>query len=232
MYVWVDALTTYMTGVGYPDKEGDFARFWPADLHIIGKDIVRFHTVYWPAFLMAAGLPAPKRVFAHGWWTNEGQKISKSLGNVIDPLALVEEFGLTQEGLGQSVGKSRSHVANTLRLLGLPQTVRDLVRNGILSAGHARALLGTPDPAKLASQVVVRGLNVRQTEALAAAKPREPGRAGKPEDRETRALERDLTEKLGLQVSIRHQGKAGEVSIRYKDLDQLDGIIRLLNGGG
>ena len=145
---------------------------------------------------------------------------------------LVEEFGLTQESLGQSVGKSRSHVANTLRLLALPQTVRDLVRNGLLSAGHARALLGTPDPARLASQVVVRGLNVRQTEALAAAKPREPGRAGKPEDRETRALERDLTEKLGLQVSIRHQGKSGEVSIRYKDLDQLDGIIRLLNGGG
>jgi len=95
MYVWLDALTNYLTAVGYPvmDK-GEYARFWPADLHMVGKDILRFHAVYWPAFLMAAGLEPPRRVFAHGWWTNEGQKISKSLGNVIDPLALVETYGL------------------------------------------------------------------------------------------------------------------------------------------
>ena len=68
--------------------------YWPADIHMVGKDIVRFHAVYWPAFLMSAGLPPPKRVFAHGWWTNEGEKISKSLGNVIDPLRLVERYGL------------------------------------------------------------------------------------------------------------------------------------------
>ncbi|HEY4134270.1 MAG TPA: methionine--tRNA ligase [Alphaproteobacteria bacterium] len=95
MYVWLDALTNYMSAVGYPDvKAADFTTFWPADLHMVGKDIVRFHAVYWPAFLMAADLPVPKRVFAHGWWTNEGQKISKSLGNVIDPIKLVETYGL------------------------------------------------------------------------------------------------------------------------------------------
>lgn len=94
MYVWLDALTNYITALGYPDESAALWKFWPADVHFVGKDILRFHTIYWPAFLMAAGLPTPKRVFAHGWWTNEGQKISKSLGNVIDPLALVDEFGL------------------------------------------------------------------------------------------------------------------------------------------
>ncbi|TCS64367.1 methionine--tRNA ligase [Varunaivibrio sulfuroxidans] len=95
MYVWLDALTNYLTAVGYPNEEGrQYTTYWPADLHMVGKDILRFHAVYWPAFLMAADLPLPKRVFAHGWWTNEGQKISKSLGNVIDPLELVATYGL------------------------------------------------------------------------------------------------------------------------------------------
>lgn len=96
MYVWLDALANYITAVGYPDTTGEYAKRWPADLHMVGKDILRFHAVYWPAFLMAAGLTPPKRVFAHGWWTNEGQKISKSLGNVIDPIKLVETYGLDQ----------------------------------------------------------------------------------------------------------------------------------------
>jgi len=96
MYVWLDALTNYMTAVGYPNKEGEFARFWPEVIHVVGKDIVRFHAVYWPALLMAAQLPPPKRIFAHGWWTNEGQKISKSVGNVIDPLGLIDTYGLDQ----------------------------------------------------------------------------------------------------------------------------------------
>lgn len=94
MYVWVDALTNYLTGVGFPDEASDlFKTFWPADLHVIGKDIIRFHTVYWPAFLMSAGIEVQHRVFAHGFLTVDGQKMSKSLGNVIDPFALVDEFG-------------------------------------------------------------------------------------------------------------------------------------------
>jgi methionyl-tRNA synthetase len=94
MYVWLDALTNYITAVDYPDDTAQFRKYWPADLHMVGKDIVRFHAVYWPAFLMSAGVKPPKRVFAHGWWTNEGQKISKSLGNVIEPNALMAKYGL------------------------------------------------------------------------------------------------------------------------------------------
>jgi len=97
MYVWVDALTNYLTGVGYPDTASDlYRRYWPADLHMIGKDIIRFHTVYWPAFLLSAGLPLPRRVFAHGFLLNSGEKMSKSVGNVVDPVALVERFGVDQ----------------------------------------------------------------------------------------------------------------------------------------
>lgn len=94
MYVWVDALTTYLSGLGYPDLDGDFGKFWPANIHMIGKDIVRFHAVYWPAFLMSAGLPLPKQVFGHGFLLNRGEKMSKSLGNVVDPMALADTFGV------------------------------------------------------------------------------------------------------------------------------------------
>lgn len=93
MYVWVDALTNYLTGVGFPDKGEIWEKFWPADLHLIGKDIVRFHAIYWPAFLMSADLPLPKKVFAHGFLLNRGVKESKSVGNVTDPTELVEAFG-------------------------------------------------------------------------------------------------------------------------------------------
>ena len=96
MYVWIDALCNYLTAIGYPDiKKEIFKKNWPA-IHIVGKDILRFHAVYWPAFLMAAELEPPKRIFAHGWWTNEGKKISKSLGNVIDPYEIIKEYGLDQ----------------------------------------------------------------------------------------------------------------------------------------
>jgi len=95
IYVWFDALTNYITALGYPDDpDGDFARYWPADVHVIGKDILRFHTVYWPTFLLAAGIPLPKKVFAHGWWTVEGQKMSKSLANVVEPNMLVDKYGV------------------------------------------------------------------------------------------------------------------------------------------
>ncbi len=94
MYVWFDALANYLSALGYPDTSAPRMAFWPANLHLVGKDIARFHAVYWPAFLMAAGIELPRKVFANGWWTIEGQKMSKSLGNVVDPRDLVKEFGL------------------------------------------------------------------------------------------------------------------------------------------
>jgi len=95
IYVWFDALTNYISALGYPrDPHGNYAAFWPCDVHVIGKDILRFHTVYWPTFLMAAGLPLPKKVFAHGWWTVEGQKMSKSLANVVEPNMLIDKYGV------------------------------------------------------------------------------------------------------------------------------------------
>ncbi len=94
IYVWFDALTNYISALGYPDETGNFGKYWPVDAHLIGKDILRFHTVYWPTFLMAAGLPLPKKVFAHGWWTVEGQKMSKSLQNVVEPNMLIDKYGV------------------------------------------------------------------------------------------------------------------------------------------
>ncbi len=94
MYVWLDALANYITALGFPDAQAPRWAYWPAQLHLVGKDIIRFHAVYWPAFLMAAGLPVPERVYSNGWWTAEGEKMSKSLGNVVEPRALAAEFGL------------------------------------------------------------------------------------------------------------------------------------------
>jgi methionyl-tRNA synthetase len=97
MYVWIDALTNYITAAGYPDvASADFQRYWPANLHVIGKDIVRFHAVYWPAFLMSAGVAVPKRVFSHGFLLNRGEKMSKSVGNVVDPFTMAEQYGVDQ----------------------------------------------------------------------------------------------------------------------------------------
>ena len=96
MYVWVDALTNYITAVGFPDQSHPRWRYWPADVHVIGKDIVRFHAVYWPAFLMSAGIELPRRVFAHGFLNNRGEKMSKSVGNVVDPFDLVKAYGVDQ----------------------------------------------------------------------------------------------------------------------------------------
>lgn len=94
MYVWVDALTNYLTGIGYPDAAGPLAKYWPADLHLIGKDIVRFHAVYWPAFLMSAKITLPRQIFGHGFLLNRGEKMSKSIGNVTDPIELADRFGV------------------------------------------------------------------------------------------------------------------------------------------
>ena len=143
---------------------------------------------------------------------------------------LIGEFGLTQDGLGDLVGKSRSHVANTMRLLQLPNPVRDGLRAGTLSAGHARALLAHPDPAAAAKIVIARGLNVRQTEALVQRGEAKPA-APKSADPEVAALERDLSTRLGLKVQITQEGRGGTVRISYRNLDQLDAVLALLRRG-
>jgi methionyl-tRNA synthetase len=152
MYVWVDALTNYLTGLGWPDETEMFARHWPADLHLIGKDIVRFHTIYWPAFLMSAGLPLPRQVFGHGFLLNRGQKESKSLGNVTDPVALAQTFGvdplryflLREVAFGQDgsysaeaiVARCNAELANSFGNLA-QRTLSMIFKNldGILSSG-------------------------------------------------------------------------------------------------
>jgi ParB family chromosome partitioning protein len=146
----------------------------------------------------------------------------------------LEEFGHNQDDIARLIGKSRSHVANTLRLLKLPEAVKIYLREGKLSAGHARALLGQPDPEKMARVIVEQGLNVRAVEAIAqeraGAKPakRRP-RAEK--DANTLALEKRLSDALGLAVSVEHRGKGGELKIRYRSLDQLDEVVRRLERG-
>jgi ParB family transcriptional regulator, chromosome partitioning protein len=144
---------------------------------------------------------------------------------------LLDEFGVSQEAVGQAVGKSRVHVSNTLRLLGLPEVVRAELRKGTLTAGHARALLMHPAPETVMLAVLSRGLNVRQTEALAktAASPSAGAvRSAKPKDPETVTLERELAERLGLKVEIAYDGKGGSVRIFYRDLDQLDSVLAYL----
>jgi ParB family chromosome partitioning protein len=151
---------------------------------------------------------------------------------------LCDEFGMTQEALAQAIGKSRAHVGNTLRLLNLPDRVQGFIRDGVLSAGHARALLTHPEPEKAAMAVVAGNLTVRQTEALANRKPTpqlpQPGAppAGRIVDPDIAALEQELTEKLGLRVQIGSSGSGGQVRIHYRTLDQLDGLIQLLSVGG
>ncbi len=144
---------------------------------------------------------------------------------------LLDEFGISQELVGQAVGKSRVHVSNTLRLLGLPEVIRAELRKGTLTAGHARALLMHPTPETAMAMVLTRGLNVRQTEALAKT-PATAGGAHRPalqKDPETAALERELSERLGLKVEIAYDGKGGSVRIHYRDLDQLDSVLAYLS---
>jgi ParB family transcriptional regulator, chromosome partitioning protein len=142
--------------------------------------------------------------------------------------ALIDRFGRTQAEVAQVVGKSRVHVANALRLLQLPETVKEMVREGRLTAGHARPLIGSADAERLAIEVADKGLTVRQAETLARAKPAAPR---KRKDADTAALENDLSEVLGLQVEIRDAGGAGELRIRYASLEQLDDLCRRLTRG-
>jgi len=170
MYVWLDALTNYITAVGFPDVQSEsYKAFWPANVHVVGKDIVRFHAVYWPAFLMAAELAPPKGVFAHGWWTNEGQKISKSLGNTIDPFELIETYGLDQTRyfllrevpFGQDGDFSRQAMINRINadlannLGNLTQRVLSQVQKSCGAAAPALGALTAEDEALLAQ---ARGL--------------------------------------------------------------------------
>ena len=143
---------------------------------------------------------------------------------------LMEEFGRTQGAMAEAVGKSRSHVANTLRLLSLPAPVRHRLDQGELSAGHARALLAAADPITLAAEVVRRGLNVRATEKLVQRRSemRQPKR--RLRDADTVALERELSDRLGLRVTLEPKRRGGSLSLHYASLDQLDQILRLLRG--
>jgi ParB family chromosome partitioning protein len=146
---------------------------------------------------------------------------------------LIAEHGYTQNDLGEIIGKSRSHVANSLRLLKLPDPVRDMLADGSLSAGHARALVSTPDPVALAKTIAQKGLSVRDAEKLAqnhikAQQAPSPAEIREPKDSDTIALERSLSDRLGLSVSINHKGGGGQLKINYKTLDQLEEICRLL----
>lgn len=150
---------------------------------------------------------------------------------------LIEEFSHTQEALARALGRSRSHIANMLRLLGLPDPVKAMIQDGALTAGHARALLSLPDPVSAADEVVRRGLNVRQTERLGRPAPRRAEAGGGPggasagvsdKDADTLALERDLSNRLGLQVSISQRGPGGTLALHYQSLDQLDELLRRL----
>src|SRR5690625_1218093 len=182
---------------------------------------------------------------------NDGQALELALvENVqrqdLDPVEeaegyrrLMEEFGHSQEELARTIGKSRPHIANTLRLLNLPEEVKELLRQGELSAGHARALLGVEEPAALAEQVIARGLSVRETERLVAAqkaggaaaggRPRVNGSATRAKDADTLALEADLADLLGMKVLIEPKGQGGTLALHYRDLEQLDELLRRLN---
>ena len=148
---------------------------------------------------------------------------------------LIEQFGYSQTDLAKIIGKSRSHVANTLRLMKLPENVQGMLREGQLTAGHARALLASDDPDRLASQIVDQGLNVRQVEALTQEKSERAGRVPKQRERvekdaDTRALEKTLSDALGMIVTIDHRGAGGELRIRYRSLEQLEDLCQRLRG--
>jgi methionyl-tRNA synthetase len=165
MYVWVDALTNYITAVGFPDAEAPLWHFWPADLHVIGKDIVRFHTVYWPAFLMSAGLPLPRRVFAHGFLFNRGEKMSKSVGNVVDPFAIARHYGVDQVRyffmrevpFGQDGSYSHDAIVNRINA-DLANDLGNLAQRSLSMIGrYAGGLVPQPGPLTSDDEVMLAG---------------------------------------------------------------------------
>ena len=172
MYVWLDALTNYLSAVGYPDENAPRWPFWPADVHLVGKDIVRFHAIYWPAFLMAVGVEVPRRIACNGWWTVDGQKMSKSLGNVVDPLELAAAYGvdalryflLREVPFGADGDFSRAKVVNRLNVelandLGnLAQRTLSLIARNCEARLPARAVLTESDAALQAAAEALPGI--------------------------------------------------------------------------
>jgi methionyl-tRNA synthetase len=164
MYVWVDALTNYITAAGFPDSKSEkFRRYWPADLHVIGKDIVRFHAVYWPAFLMSAGLELPKRIFSHGWILNRGVKMSKSVGNVVDPFALADTYGadqlryffLREVPFGQDGNYSHEAIVNRINA-DLANDLGNLAQRSLtMVAGAFGGVLPKPEAFSAADQTIL-----------------------------------------------------------------------------
>ena len=180
MYVWVDALTNYLTGVGFPDEQSpQFKRYWPADVHIIGKDIIRFHAVYWPAFLMSAGIALPKRVFGHGFLYNRGEKMSKSVGNVVDPFVLVGDYGVDQlryfllreVPFGQDGNYSREGIVQRINA-DLANDLGNLAQRSLsMIAKNCAGVVPEPGeftPADTAILAAADGLLARVTEAIDA----------------------------------------------------------------
>lgn len=177
MYVWIDALTNYLTALGYPDEQAERMAFWPADVHLVGKEITRFHAIYWPAMLMAAGLPLPRHVFGHGWWTVEGEKMSKSLGNALAVQPLIDEFGLDplrffllrEMPFGNDGDFSRRALINRLNVelandLGnlAQRTLSFIAKN----AGAIVPVRGEPQPADWALRDLAAGLPERVAAAM------------------------------------------------------------------
>ena len=180
MYVWVDALTNYLTGVGFPDEQStQFKRYWPADVHIIGKDIIRFHAVYWPAFLMSAGITLPKRVFGHGFLYNRGEKMSKSVGNVVDPFVLAGDYGVDQlryfllreVPFGQDGNYSREGIVQRVNA-DLANDLGNLAQRSLsMIAKNCAGVVPEPGefmPADTAILAAADGLLARVTEAIDA----------------------------------------------------------------
>jgi methionyl-tRNA synthetase len=178
MYVWVDALTNYLTGVGFPDEQSPkFKRYWPADVHIIGKDIIRFHAVYWPAFLMSAGVALPKRVFGHGFLYNRGEKMSKSVGNVVDPFVLAGDYGVDQlryfllreVPFGQDGNYSRDGIVQRINA-DLANDLGNLAQRSLsMIAKNCTGVVPAPDEFTQADKTILAaadGLLARVTEAI------------------------------------------------------------------
>ena len=245
MYVWVDALTNYLTAVGYPDTDSEmFRRYWPANLHVIGKDIVRFHAVYWPAFLMSAGVAVPRRIFSHGFLFNRGEKMSKSVGNVIDPFDLVKAYGadplryffLREVPFGQDGNYSHEAIINRINA-DLANDLGNLAQRSLsMIARQLDGVLPTPAALSAADQAILaaadamigKAREVMATPAIAPGAQRGVGRGrrrqslfrrrgalGAGQDRSGAAGHRALRDRGGV-AADRHPGAAVRAGVGGK----------------